>query len=146
MSWHGLEVSEDTGRMLDELTKRKAKWDGAKNQLLLFCLIFAACSAFSFIAFQRFVSPMIKNPFDVLGLTIGDQRVYLPLLCSIASGFHTMQLTKKVNEYKLKYEVLRKEAITHLDTTWIANPKSELRDRVTEIMHKKGVNVNYYGK
>jgi len=146
MSWNGLEVSDDTGRMLNELIKRKHKWDSAKHQLLLFSLISVACAALFLIAYQRFVSPMIHNPLDVLGLTIGNQRVFILLLCSVASGFHTMQLTKKVNEYKGKYEVLRKEAISHLDTTWIANPKSELRDRVTEIMYKKGVNVNYYGK
>jgi hypothetical protein len=146
MTWNGIDISNDTGRMLDELIKRKEKLKKAERDVVFYCVFSVTCSVMFFISFQTLISPLIKSPLDILSLTIGNYFVFGLLLGSVVSYLQTTNVLRKVKELKTKYEVLRKEAILHLQTTWAATPKSQIRDSITEYMTLKGINVNYVGK
>lgn len=134
-----LELPHDTVVLLKELMKRKRKLENVKflNTLL---------SIINLILIAIFVMWLFKisslNAQNMLAYFTRSTPMYY-IVITIGMFLYARTLTAKYKKTKDKYEELRKETITRLEADWELNFRSNKRDKISQWLSSKDINISY---
>lgn len=139
-----LPISEDVKFLLLELTKRKNKMNQLKMRLRLLSIINTGLAIILLFWLVKMSQISHKDVFDVLSYLGSSKASVLFVILSISSMILTQSVSKEYNKQKKKYDDLREEAISRLNTGWKGNESSRVRDMISSLMDKiNGVNLRH---
>ncbi|WP_169306541.1 DUF2663 family protein [Cohnella pontilimi] len=134
-----LDISNDTKMILNELVKRKKKYDQVKAQYAAVVICGIVVGVFVLSWLFRLKSATIQNALSVLSMSMS--AVYIAMLAGLFLS--ARNLAAQYKKRKKKYEDLREETIDLLNADWKLNLKTNKRDKISERLSEKGINIRY---
>ncbi|KIL37469.1 hypothetical protein SD71_02180 [Cohnella kolymensis] len=134
-----LNLPNDIIMMIKELMKRKDKLDHAKflntsvsmiSLMLVFVLV---------IWMNKIGSLNVQGILSAFANPISFYSIFF----MIALLIYSRSLSVKHKKAKDKYEDLRKEVVTRLDADWVLNYRSNKRDKLSERLSSKDINIRF---
>lgn len=149
MTSHKVPISADINHVIDELRKRKKKWETKKKQLkmLLYSFI-TACFISIYYFLQTLTQQELNQPLELFSAFLNQRLAVFIILTLIALKLYLNYLTKEEKEAEKKYESLRIETIEYIQASpnWLINKDSTKRDRLSEELEREGINLRYKAK
>ncbi|WP_195576724.1 DUF2663 family protein [Paenibacillus sp. 1001270B_150601_E10] len=139
-----LPISEDVKFILLELSKRKSKMNQLKTRLRLLSVINTGLAIILLFWLVKMSQISHTDVFDLLAYLGSSKASIIFVILSISSMILTQSVSKEYNKHKKKYDDLREEAISRLNTGWKGNESSRVRDMISTLMHQiNGVNLRH---
>lgn len=139
-----LPISEDVKFILLELSKRKSKMNQLKTRLRLLSVINTGLAIILLFWLVKMSQISHTDVFDLLTYLGSSKASIIFVILSISSMILTQSVSKEHNKHKKKYDDLREEAISRLNTGWKGNESSRVRDMISTLMYQiNGVNLRH---
>jgi hypothetical protein len=134
-----LELSNDTATLLTELVSRKKKYDRVKSQYGVIILISLVFLVFLLNWLFHLKSATIQGALSMLSMSVSAVHVFVIAALFLSARNAAAQYKKR----KKKYEELRMETIDLFNADWKLNIRSNKRDKISERLSAKGINIRY---
>jgi|GEM_PF-6969164 len=143
MSYKQLPISEEVKTLLDTLCERKIEINQLnKRKTSWTYLTMGLGFLFLYLFVQQVLIPAQNDVLKILSLSIDFKLGIFLLILFITTQFMAKQYKEKEAKAKKGFEELRIELIGRLNSSWLKNKESKLKDTIaTEMKEKHGINL-----
>ena len=139
-----LPIAEDTKKLLLELIVRKEKVDRLDNLRRLLAFLNGGIALVVLVWLYRLDTISSKLTLDSLRYLGGSQASVLFIVTAVTAFFISGSVSREYKKQKQKYDDLREETITRMNTKWDITEESKLKDTISKLLDDyKEINIRH---